>query len=159
MSGPFETERQARELPAVQAVYDAMRAQPPSTRGAMARGGHQLLEDACTAAGVDLGAFDHRILLWLAGFEPETCAVIAGLISRAAHRRPPGTVVFPAPDGTCLADLLADAVAYRTERLAGQCADCDTGPAGLCWDHWAALARAEAYQELCRDVLGIGVSS
>jgi hypothetical protein len=32
---------------------------------------------------VKLGAFDHRIVLWLAGWEPSTCAVIAGLIARA----------------------------------------------------------------------------
>jgi hypothetical protein len=29
------------------------------------------------------GPFDRRILGWLAGFEPETCAVIAGLVTRA----------------------------------------------------------------------------
>ncbi len=46
--------------------------------------------------------------------------------------------------------LLADAVAYRTEGVAGQCGDCDTGPAGLCWDHAADVARAEAYQALGR---------
>lgn len=29
-----------------------------------------------------LGAFDDRILSWLANWEPETCAVVAGLIAR-----------------------------------------------------------------------------
>jgi hypothetical protein len=29
-------------------------------------------------AGVQLGAYDQRILLWLAGYEPSTCAAIAG---------------------------------------------------------------------------------
>ena len=33
--------------------------------------------------GVSLGAFDRTILAWLSGFEPETAAVIAGLITRA----------------------------------------------------------------------------
>ena len=42
-----------------------------------------MLEDACTAAGVELGAFDREILLWLAGWTPSTVAVLAGLISRA----------------------------------------------------------------------------
>jgi hypothetical protein len=32
---------------------------------------------------VYLGAYDHRIIEWLTGWEPSTCAVIAGLISRA----------------------------------------------------------------------------
>jgi hypothetical protein len=42
-----------------------------------------LLEGACQAAGVQLGAYDHRILIWLTAWEPATCAVIAGLITRA----------------------------------------------------------------------------
>ena len=82
VTGPLETERQARELPAVRAVYEAFRASPGV--GRMAPHNHRMLEDACSAAGVEPGAFDHRILLWLAGFEPTTCAVVAGLISRAA---------------------------------------------------------------------------
>lgn len=78
---PLETRQQARELPAVRAVYDAMHAgQPGTARDLKVR----LLGDACGAAGVDLGPYDDRILAWLAGWEPETCAVIAGLISRAA---------------------------------------------------------------------------
>jgi len=32
---------------------------------------------------VTLGAFDAKILAWLANYEPETCAVVTGLISRA----------------------------------------------------------------------------
>jgi hypothetical protein len=77
MSGPYETERQAAD--AARHIYDS----PPAT-GAWGAGNHRLLEDACTAAGVQLGAYDHRILLWLAGWEPSTCAVIAGLVRRAA---------------------------------------------------------------------------
>ena len=81
MSGPFETEQQVRELPAVQAIYRAFRADPGP--GRMAPHTHQMLIGACVAASVELGAFDRRILLWMSGWEPETCAVIAGLISRA----------------------------------------------------------------------------
>jgi hypothetical protein len=32
---------------------------------------------------VELGAYDHAIVQWLAGWEPSTVAVMAGLISRA----------------------------------------------------------------------------
>ncbi len=85
MTGPFETARQARETPAVRAAYDAMHAS--HRRGVMGERNHQMLNDACTAAGVELGAYDHRILLWLANWEPETIAVIAGIISRAAAGR------------------------------------------------------------------------
>lgn len=38
---------------------------------------------ACEAAGVEVGAFDRRILDWLAGWETSTCQVLIGLISRA----------------------------------------------------------------------------
>ena len=81
MSGPFETEREARELPAVQAVYEAFRADPGV--GRMAPHNHRMLDEACAAARIGLGAFDRRVLAWLSGYEPETCAVVAGLITRA----------------------------------------------------------------------------
>lgn len=76
MSGPYETEREARAT--VQHILDS----PPGT-GAWGDGNRQLLEDACRVTGVQLGAYDYRILLWLAQWEPSTCAVIAGWITRA----------------------------------------------------------------------------
>ena len=79
--GPFETERQVRELPALRAVYEAFDVNPGV--GRMASHNERMLRESCAAAGVALGAFDARIVSWLAGWEPETCAVIAGLISRA----------------------------------------------------------------------------
>lgn len=79
--GPFETEDDARLTPAVRAVYEAARAS--NRRGAMGELNHRMLDEACTAAGVELGAYDHRILLWLAVFEPQMCAVFAKLIRRA----------------------------------------------------------------------------
>ena len=78
---PLETRQQARELPAVGAIYDAMHA---GQRGAARDLQVALLGDACRAAGVQTGAYDDRILSWLAEWEPETCAVIAGLIRQAA---------------------------------------------------------------------------
>jgi hypothetical protein len=80
-NGPFESQRQAAD--SVRSIYDAMHAS--TLRGVMAEKGHKLLETACTTAGVTVGAYDHRVLTWLAGFEPEMCAVIAGLITRAGH--------------------------------------------------------------------------
>ena len=81
MTGPFETEREARELPAVQAVYEAFDADPGA--GKMRPHTRQMLEAACAAASVELGAYDRRVLAWLAGWEPQVCAVVAGLIGRA----------------------------------------------------------------------------
>jgi len=79
--GPFDDEQQARETPAVQAVYAAFDAGPGV--GKMRPHNLAMLEEACTAAGVEVSAYDHKILLWLSGWEPETCAVVAGLIRRA----------------------------------------------------------------------------
>jgi hypothetical protein len=47
---------------------------------------------------VVLGAYDRRILIWLAGFEPQAAAVVAGIINRAAAR-PPREVAFDVPVG------------------------------------------------------------
>ena len=44
-----------------------------------------MLLDALAAAGVYLGAYDHRIVEWLAGWEPQTVAVIAGWVQRAGQ--------------------------------------------------------------------------
>lgn len=86
MHGPFETEQQARQTPAARAVWAAVRAAPGP--GAMEPRNRKLIEDACRAAGVKLGAYDARIVSWLAGWEPQMCAVIAGLIRRAATSAP-----------------------------------------------------------------------
>jgi hypothetical protein len=73
-SGPFETEYEARA--SVQHILS-------SPTEAMTDGNLRLLEDACRAAGAELGKWDHRIVVWLAGWEPSAVAVIAGLITRA----------------------------------------------------------------------------
>jgi hypothetical protein len=81
-AGPVETEAQARALPAVRAIYEAARAS--SRRGAMGEGNHRLLCEALSAAGVDdLGSYDHCIVTWLANWEPQVVAVIAGWVTRA----------------------------------------------------------------------------
>ena len=89
MTGPFETAAQARELPAVRAIYDAAHAS--NRRDVIGEENYLMLFRACEAAGVDLGgpsSYDRRILSWLANGEPETCAVVGMLIIRAAAVRP-----------------------------------------------------------------------
>jgi hypothetical protein len=78
--GPFETESQALAAPAVRAVYRAYEAGTMSLHD----GAADLLLSACERAGVTIGAYDRRILLWLAGFEPQAVAAVAGVIARAA---------------------------------------------------------------------------
>jgi hypothetical protein len=85
MTGPFQTEREARELPAVRAVYAAFEADPGP--GKMTAPNLRMLLDAVTSAGIHVGAYDVQILEWLAGYEPQTCAVIAGLITPGRKRR------------------------------------------------------------------------
>ena len=80
--GPFESESQALATPAVQAVYRAYDAGTTSLHD----GAADLLLSACERAGATLGAYDRRILLWLAGFEPQAAAAVAGVIVRAAAR-------------------------------------------------------------------------
>jgi hypothetical protein len=51
-----------------------------------------------------------------------------------------------------LGQVLADAIAWREP--AGQCADCDVSPAGLCQDHAEDLDRCDSYGLLAR-ALGV----
>ena len=85
--GPFDTEQQARQLPAVREVYQAFRADPGV--GKMAPHNLRLLLDALAAAGVYVGAYDIQIAQWVAGWEPQTVAVIAGWVQRAGQARGP----------------------------------------------------------------------
>ena len=80
-AGPFETEQQALDTPAVRTVYAAFEAAPGL--GRMQPPNLAMLRAACEEAAVELGTYDLRILAWLAGWEPQVCAVVAGLITRA----------------------------------------------------------------------------
>lgn len=83
MSGPFENEQQARELPAVKAIYEAFTADPGP--GTMAPHTLRMLLDALASSLVKVGAYDIRVAEWLAGFEPQTAAVAAAWVERAAE--------------------------------------------------------------------------
>lgn len=115
-NGPYETAEQVRRLPAVRAVYEAMHAQGPQ-RGAGQGECERLIRGACERAGVTLGAYDERIVRWLAGWEPETCAVIAGLITRAGLPEP-GTVTEWGVRYQRAPELPGDAPAVLVDRAA-----------------------------------------
>jgi hypothetical protein len=78
-AGPFETEREARAVALAAAG-------PPRPGWSILNEAqrHNMLLDACEAAGLQLGDYDRRILAWLTHWEDSTVAVIAGLITRAA---------------------------------------------------------------------------
>jgi hypothetical protein len=78
-TAPYETERQAAaDVAGIYAQCDRS-----NRRGVMSEANLAYLRDACERARVSLGAFDDRILAWLANWEPETCAVIVGMVTRA----------------------------------------------------------------------------
>jgi hypothetical protein len=148
-----------RELPAVRAVYAAFGADPGV--GRMARHNERMLWESCAAAGVALGAFDARVVSWLAGWEPGTCAVIAGLIGRAYAARRRGQTAGAETRGADLAGncglsagevatvlaALADATELVCEQAAW-CGECAVAPSALCGVHEEALAHAEDYERL-----------
>jgi len=144
--GPYQTEAQARRQPAVRAIYDAAHAS--TRRGVMGEGSHRLLEEACTTASVELGAYDRRILAWLVGWEPQTCAVIAGLITRAAcaQRAPTALArdydLTSAEQRTILAAL--DDNADHKRNLAASCPDCADQTCGTCDARLRAARDCEA---------------
>jgi|SRR5579862_3561569 len=80
-TGPFATDRQAAD--AARLIGGPLR---EGWSILSAKQNEQLLVQACESAGITLGAYDQRILTWLSGFEDSTCAVIAGLITRAGGR-------------------------------------------------------------------------
>ncbi|MGH3246520.1 MAG: hypothetical protein ACRDOI_09945 [Trebonia sp.] len=138
-SGPFDTEDQARTHPAVRAVYDAMRAS--TRRGEMGDSGEAMILAACDRAGVELGKYDARIVRWLAGFEPQACAVVAGLVARAAHAGTPGphAVTFDLIDGSETYFVLSEAL----ERFADeQRAKAQFEDASASHERWADRADA-----------------
>jgi hypothetical protein len=89
-NGPFETEREARA-----AAHQVVRPEPGWSTLHKSQNLF-VLEQACEAAGVELGVYDRQILDWLAGFEDSVCAVVAGLVARevAATRPGPRCVTF-----------------------------------------------------------------
>jgi hypothetical protein len=144
MTGPYETGREVTQTPQVQAVYAAFEAAPGA--GRMKPHNLAMLMDACADAGVAVGAYDSRILGWLAQWEPQTCAVVAGLITRA--RQAAGIVLDPV-ELECVLDALADAAAYRKRQAGEACADCDAAAdEHLCPDHLADYDAADCYDDL-----------
>jgi hypothetical protein len=157
--GPFETEGQVRELPAVRAVHDAFGTD--LAVGGMAPHNERILRESCAAAGVALGGFDRRIVSWLAGWGPEMCAVIAGLIIRAHVAGRCGQAAGMEPRGTDLAGhsylsagkaaIVLAALVDATELICEQaawCWECEMARSALCGVHEEALARAEDYDRL-----------
>jgi hypothetical protein len=76
---PLDSEVEAHALPRVRAIYEASR----EGRATLAEGNAALLTEAMVSAGVRFGAYDSRILAWLATWDPQVVASIAGWVERA----------------------------------------------------------------------------
>jgi hypothetical protein len=76
--GPYASEREA-----IADAQDVLRLNP-GVEWDLATAAK--VRQACADAGVDLGAYDERVIDWLARWEPQAVQVIVGLISRAGAR-------------------------------------------------------------------------
>jgi len=78
-AGPFGTEADAR------AAARALGGPPEPGWSILQKDQRRrMLAEACGKAGVTLGAYDARILVWLSGWDDGVCAVVAGIVTRAA---------------------------------------------------------------------------
>jgi hypothetical protein len=134
VSGPFGTEREARE------------AIPRADGMSITQANRDALWSAITAGGADLGAYDRQILDWLADWEPATVAVVAGLITRAHNT----TAGLTQDQLATVLLALREARDAHVGKLVG-CRDCDAAEtAGLraCAAHLADDDMAERYTAL-----------
>lgn len=150
--GPFQTEQQARQSPAVQAAYAAFDRNPGA--GKMHPHNLAILTDALAAAEVTPGEYDRRIVSWLAGWEPTTAVVVAGIIRRAAD----GPGELPWDDESADRANVLSALAFTAGALRDQvteCPDCDFGPESpLCPACTGRLAHADELDELAAKLGG-----
>lgn len=116
MTGPFSTEQQARA-----AAHEVVTPEP-GWSVLRAAGNRELLTRALAGAGVETGAYDERILGWLAGWEDATCAVIAGWVTRAAGNRCQ-RCGKPAPDGNDWCPACEDENAAQADAVLRETAD------------------------------------
>jgi hypothetical protein len=80
--GPFETRADAMDHPAVRAICDQR--QRPGRRRRGAELNHQMLCSALGEAGVELGEWEHGLILrGVLADEPHVVAVLAGWVTRA----------------------------------------------------------------------------
>jgi hypothetical protein len=110
--GPFGTEAEARE-----SLVHLLAGATLSEQASIPDRNHRVLCQTLTAAGVELGAYDHLIVTWLAGYEPATVAVVAGLVTRAFEAGLQAAPGEAAEAGTAV-EVLRSAAAALTVDLA-----------------------------------------
>lgn len=110
-NGPYETGRDAYE--AARVLREQIGAATPggdmtqAVISARSKARVQYLRGVLEVAGVELGAFDKRMVEWVASWDLETIQAIAGWIQRAnpRHADEPNMHPWDAPDATALVDV------------------------------------------------------
>lgn len=80
----------------------------------------------------------------------QQCRACAWSVTWAAPQQ-----VLTAAQSDCLADMLADAIAYRRAAATG-CPCCRQAPAADCPEHSPGHAQIEAYRQLAADLTSAG---
>ena len=103
-------------------------------------------DDPCPACGARLieisGPSSDRVI--------QQCRACAWSVTWAAPQ-----LVLTAVQSDCLADMAADAMAYRRATATG-CPHCRQAPAGDCPEHSPVAAQIEAYRQLAADLTTAG---
>jgi hypothetical protein len=146
-TGPYETEQEA--------LADSLWVTHGKEDPDVDMDSYNIAGVAAALAGVELGAYDKRIVEWLAGWEPSTVAVVCGWITRA--RQAGRAALAPAVlAGNCdltgeeirtVFDALDVAADYKRDRAA-HCPDCEASPAERCGTCEWRLAMADEYDRL-----------
>ena len=103
-------------------------------------------DDQCPACGAHLieisGPVSDRVI--------QQCRACAWSVTWAAPQ-----LVLTAAQSDCLADMAADAIAYRSAAATG-CPHCDQGPAADGPEHSPGHAQIESYRQLATDLTSAG---
>jgi hypothetical protein len=103
-------------------------------------------DDPCPACGSLLteisGPSSDRVI--------QQCRACAWSVTWAAPQ-----LVLTVARSDCLADMAADAIAYR-RAAAADCPRCPQGPAGDCAEHSSDHALIESYRQLAADLISAG---
>jgi hypothetical protein len=103
-------------------------------------------DDPCPVCGAHLtdisGLSSDRVI--------QQCRSCAWSVTWAAPR-----LVLTAVQADCLADMVADAIAYRRAVATG-CPHCRPSPAANCPEHSPDHARIQAYRQVAADLISAG---
>jgi|SRR5215813_2808462 len=103
-------------------------------------------DDTCPACGTHLteisGPSSTRVI--------QQCRACAWSVTWAVPQ-----LVLTAAQSDCLADMAADAIAYRRAAATG-CPHCRQSPAGECAEHSPDNALIESYRQLAADLTSAG---